>query len=191
MERQRPRGILIAIVTVFLSFPAVASADQWYDKTEPITRDATVTFSGPIAFGSEIGGVTCTAHAETTLTKGSDVAHIHSYAITTSTCVGSGLLTGCKTKSDISNTPWVATASTPNTLTLTKAGGNITRVTEYEPGCIVGTVDFNFPSMTATADSGSAISTLTISGLGTSNLGEVEAMGTLTSSMPKTFGIGA
>lgn len=180
-----------ATALVAIALPALASADQWYDKSSPLTSNATVTFSGPAGIASEVGGISCTVHVETTLTKGTDVAHVNGFTVTVTTCKGSGLYTGCVVDNSTGNTPWVVTAATPKTLTLTKSGGNITTFTKYEAGCIASTVDTVFPSITATVDSGSEISTLTLEGEGTSNLGAVEISGTLTSTAPKTYGIGA
>ena len=193
------RSALIMLVAVAAAFaaPGVASAAEWIKGASPLTGplqwtengdglsgNTTVTLEGPFEFEGVPGGIKCTATAKVQLQPGT-TGSVTEFNLLKSTCKGNGLLTGCQVTSYTASTPWSVTATT--------SGFHISNVSvteNFDSKCIASKAALSFGELSATADNPHAISSVTLSGEGTSNLGEVEAAGTLNATPAKKFGTG-
>jgi hypothetical protein len=93
----------MALAAITFSAPASASALEWTDENASFGGEATDVLSGKLTFGNPAAGQIkfgCMVHLGIVAHGGTDTGTLESFNITTSTCEGEGVLTGCELKED-------------------------------------------------------------------------------------------
>lgn len=173
----------MALALVAFAAPAVAAAQDTLLDNGATVADKEAELSGEIGFSSLGGGIDCTAHAKITIN--SLVVRVVSLNITTSTCKGTGGLSGCTVTTDsVTNLPWTVDVLTkPSRLTITNVTIHNTLSPTVGKVCSPKNLTVEFASVTATPDNAAAIKKVTIEGEGTATIEgvavEAEASGSL------------
>jgi hypothetical protein len=183
----------MALAVVAFAGPASASAAEWIHNVEgeevPAVSGESEDFTGFAKFevtvleGTSFG---CVVHAHVVLGGGS-TANVTGFEITTSTCVGEGLLAGCELSADQpTNLPWTV-AINPTDFSI----ANVTLDNRFKEGCFFEEAQLKFPSITAVPNNRTEITTLTLSGAGEDELTglPLAASGVLTAYHPGTYGV--
>lgn len=174
----------MALAAIAFAAPATASA-EWTHEGEPIGDKANISLSGTVGFAGAGGAAfECVVHSSVTLEPGT-TGTVKSFQITTNTCKGTGPLENCVLANDtVIGLPWVVhtngTAMTITDVTITN------HYVDNTPACPVHTTVLHFASATATPDSTSAMSSVTVSGTATSG---AVAFGSFAVTPAGTYGI--
>jgi hypothetical protein len=184
----------LALAAVAFAAPAPASAQgTLFDNGNPVPtgNHVTLELTGVIAFdfpelASSFG---CVAHPEITLKAGHpSTGAVEAFNLTTEECEGTGLLEGCELASDMTNKSAVDVSATSLTIT----GFEFTQL--FKEGCIVPASLWTFPAITAIPNNANAISILSLSGEGISDVTGlvIQVTGTLqiVGGAAGTYGIG-
>jgi hypothetical protein len=184
----------LALAVVAFAAPAPASAaGTLFDKgvQVPTGNHVTLELTGVFTYDmpeleSSFG---CNSHPKVTLKSGHpSTGTVLAFNITTSECVGTGLLKGCVPVNDVTNQPAVDVSATALTIT------NIDITIEFAEGCIVPSATLTFPAVVATPNNANAIGSVTVAGNGVDDVTglAIKATGTflIAGGAAGTYGIG-
>lgn len=187
-------AIAVAAVAAFAAPASALAGTHWIHEGSTVSsfeEDYTGFASFDVnAFpGTSFG---CVVHVHLSATQDTTpttaTGTITSFEVTTNTCEGTGLLTGCELENDTSNTNWHVVA-TATDLDITKTGGEIEINNSYKAGCAVAASTVKFASITATPTPNiEEVECLDLSGSGSSALGAVAATGELCAYNGPTYG---
>jgi hypothetical protein len=156
-----------ALALVAFAAPAAqAEQHEFNEATESYEGVLTITVASP-ASGQLHCEVTMSLSAE-----GGTTAEIEQFTPTTSTCVGTGLFTGCVVKEHTTSVPFLVHTTLNNDLTIDDPPGNVVLHYMYEK-CIAGitSTSLEFSSLTANPNpTTGAIHELTINGTSTTGV---------------------
>lgn len=178
--------LAMALALVVFAAPASATAAEWIHTEEGPVTEGSEGFSGFVEFyaPSVASGIGCVVHTQLEIT-GASSAEVTGFEITTTTCEGKGLLTGCKVGGHGVSLP-IPVDVAASSLTLTGYGVGL----GFGGGCLVETIGFAIPEETAIPDNTEAIGSLAVSGTGVAGALLVTVSGTLAADNPGTYGIG-